>query len=177
MTRMINAAFLCAGLLLFLPGAGELAAMAARERPEAEKAPAFTLPALDGQPVTLAEALEKSEVILVFWASWCPPCVRSVPDMRRFHEFETRRERETREKRVRLLGINLREEKETVEAFVGQHRLAWPVLLDARAEVARAYEVRGVPTVVLIGRDGRIRHTGHSFRQLADTFYPEAFRE
>lgn len=165
-----SGAVVLAGLLIF---AVHSLSSGAAGVTEGARAADFSLPALDGEEVKLAEVLRDGEAVLVFWATWCPPCVASIPEIRKFYAGEQAREKETGRKRVTVLSVNIGERKEAVAAFAARHRIDYPVLLDADNAVARAYQVRGVPTVVLIERGGRIRHRGHSFSRMAGHFFPD----
>lgn len=119
----------------------------------ANKAPDFTLETLDGQEFNLADTLRTKNVVLVFWATWCPACVRKIPDVERFY----------REKggNIAVLGINLRESRAKVADFAEKKRISYPIALDTRGEVGQLYKVRGIPTVIGINREGDIVYRGH----------------
>lgn len=60
-----------------------------------------------------------------------------------------------------MIGVDVREDRETVRSFVIDKRLAYPVLLDASAEVAARYQVRGIPTLLVIDRSGKVVYRGY----------------
>lgn len=112
-------------------------------------APAFKLKGMDDKEVALAD-LKGSVVVLDFWATWCGPCVASMPALDAIHK-------EFSEKGLKLFALNLREEKKTVEQFLAAKSLSLPVLLDEQGRVANQYAVSGIPQTVVIGKDGVIR--------------------
>ena len=109
-------------------------------------APAFQLDALDGKVTSLPE-LEGSVVVLDFWATWCGPCVTSLPDLAKL-----RREMEGQD--VHFFAVNVEEPRTRIDAFLKQVKLDVPILLDTHGEAARAYRVEVIPNSVVIGRDG-----------------------
>ncbi|RME86996.1 MAG: TlpA family protein disulfide reductase [Anaerolineae bacterium] len=114
-------------------------------------APDFTLPTLDGGEIRLAG--QRGQVILLnLWASWCGPCQAEMPAMQRVYEAY-------REQGFTVLAVNATSQDHLadVQAFVARHGLTFPILLDARGEVSRLYNLRSLPTSFFIGRDGMIR--------------------
>ena len=114
----------------------------------------FTLPALDGQPVALNQFLGKKPVLLVFWATWCPECKAAIPEINALHDGPL-------SGKLQVLGVDFRESREKVSSAVKTRGIRYPVLLDEKGKVARAYGVVGIPTYVLIGRDGKVLYREH----------------
>ena len=111
-------------------------------------APDFQLTALDGQSVSLAD-LKGQVVVLDFWASWCAPCIESLPHLGKLHA-------EKREG-VKVFAVNLREDKAKVEAFLKSKNVDVPVLLDSDGKTADKYNVVSIPQTVVIGKDGMVK--------------------
>lgn len=117
-----------------------------------EPAPDFELKNLDGASVRLSD-YRGSVVLLNFWASWCPPCRVEMPHMQRFYQ-------DYAAKGVVVLGVNLtatEEHPDRVRPFVEKRQLTFPVVLDEKGEVMKAYQVVGYPTTYLIDEDGTVR--------------------
>ena len=142
--------FLLCGAALAGPGR-LIAGGAIAETPDAGNGrPAdFTLPDLDGRPVTLGRFLGKEAVLLVFWATWCAECKAAIPEINALSTGPLAG-------KLRVLGLDFRESRETVVRAVKSHGIRYPVLLDLRGQVAHAYGVAGIPTYILIRRDGKI---------------------
>jgi len=131
-------------------GAGLLfAGSASASGPPAPGEPArpFTLPDLDGRPVTLS-SFKGRLVLLHFWATWCPTCREEMTLLE-----ETAR---AHPDRLVILGVNLGEKRSKVAAYVKQTGITFPVLLDGRGKVASAYGVLSLPISLVIGPDGRV---------------------
>lgn len=115
-----------------------------------ELAPAFRLQAADGSWVAL-EDLRGKLVLLNFWATWCAPCRREIPDLIKIsQEFEPRG--------VRILGVSVDESGwRAVRPFVAQYRIRYPVLLADRA-AKRRYRpgLETLPYTLLLDREGRV---------------------
>ena len=110
-------------------------------------APAFTLIDVSGQSVSLADFKGKV-VILDFWATWCPPCKREIPDFIKLHS-------EYGSKGVQIVGIAL-DQLDKVKAFVKENGMNYPVLMGTN-EVAASYGgVEAIPTTFLIDKSGKI---------------------
>ncbi len=135
-------------LFLIVPAllpAGPAAARGAGPVEIGRPAPLFTLPDLQGRPISLA-SLRGRPVVLHFWATWCPACREEMPVLER-----AARERP---RDVRVIGINLSEKPRDVAAFVKEHGLTFPILLDARGKVAARYGVLSLPITLFVGPDG-----------------------
>ncbi len=92
-------------------------------------------------------------VLLNFWATWCPPCIREMPSMERLHQ-------QINADDFSVIAINQMEDGDQVFAFTGQLEIdpTFEILFDSRSEVSQAYAVRGLPTTYLIDKQGNIRY-------------------
>lgn len=119
------------------------------------KAPDFTLSSMTGESHQLSQYQGKNPVLLVFFATWCPPCQREVPDLIELQNKYAG-------KGLKIFAVNVNEPQDVVEQFAREKGINYTVLLDSDAAVADQYEVRGIPTNVLIDRKGDIQFIGHS---------------
>jgi thiol-disulfide isomerase/thioredoxin/outer membrane lipoprotein-sorting protein len=112
-------------------------------------APDFTLPGFDDKPVKLA-SLKGSVVVLDFWATWCGPCVGSLPRLDQLNKDQA-------PNGLKVFAVNLQEEKDAVQTFV--HKQGWtlPVLLDSDGNVAKQYAAEAIPETVIVGKDGIVK--------------------
>jgi peroxiredoxin len=104
--------------------------------------------------VALNQFLGKKPVLLVFWATWCPECKAAIPEINAMATGPL-------SEKLQVLGLDFRESREKVSAAVKARDIRFPVLLDKKGQVARAYGVVGIPTYVLIGRDGKVAYREH----------------
>jgi peroxiredoxin len=114
----------------------------------------FTLPDMDGHPVALGPFLGKKPVLLVFWATWCPECKAAIPEINAMTTGPLA-------EKLQIFGLDFRESREKVALAVRSRGIRYPVLLDERGQVARAYGIVGIPTYVLIDRRGNVAYREH----------------
>lgn len=134
-------------------------------------APDFRLPRIGGAAVSLADMRGKPAVI-VFWATWCSSCKEEAPRINALAaEYEG--------KGVRVLGINVKDSLAGAEAGVKEFGIRYPVARDSDASVARAYSVRGTPTVIFLDRKGVVRYFAnelpHDYARRLDGLLAENF--
>lgn len=139
-----------AAALLLLP-----ALLSAAPPTAGEPAPAFELPTASG---TLSLAEQAGQVVWIdFWASWCGPCAQAMPwlaDLQKRHAADG----------LRVVGVNVDRKRAKAERFLAEHPVPFPVGFDPAGKVAEAYGLEGMPTTVLVGRDGRILWRQVGFR-------------
>jgi len=119
---------------------------------EGQQAPGFAALGLDGSSLGL-EQLAGKPAVVVFWASWCGPCMAEVPHLQAL----TR----TYGDRVGLLGVNMAEDPRLVQETVSARGLSWPIALDLDKSLANRFRVRSIPLVLVLDATGRIRYRGN----------------
>jgi peroxiredoxin len=114
-------------------------------------APTFTLDRLGGGTSSLSEFRGKV-VLLNFWATWCGPCRAEMPSLEALsHEFPSQE--------FLVVGISTDYEgAEIVQPFMDSFGLTFPILLDPQMQVNDRFEVRSLPTSIVLDRRGVIRH-------------------
>jgi peroxiredoxin len=120
-----------------------------------EPAPDFVLNDLSGNTVRLSDFQGKF-VVLEFWATWCPPCKMAIAEL---NELQSKQ----MEDEFVLLSISTDWEISTVESFMEDYYITYPVLFDDK-EVSYIFGAYQLPTTVVIGKDGRVlkRHLGYA---------------
>ena len=109
--------------------------------------PEFTLTDITGKKWKFSDL--RGKVVLVnFWATWCPPCRKEMPDLDALY-------RRFAAKGFVVLGIS-DEEKQKVEPFIREHKVTFPVLLDPGRKVNDAFVVEGIPKSFVYDRDGKL---------------------
>lgn len=146
--RIAMLLILVAGILLDVPGlAGEL-----RPLPEGIPSSELVLPGLDGEAHRLSD-LRGSVVLVNFWASWCRPCVKEIPNLQRLHASYAG-------KPFEILAIDVMEAENGVRHFATQHDMDFPVLLDTDGQQFAAWGSKILPTTFVIDAAGMVRYVG-----------------
>lgn len=106
-------------------------------------APDFTLTDIYGQPVSLS-AYAKRYVVLDFWGTWCPWCIKGLPEMKRYYGKYQRK--------VTFIGIACRDRLDKVQSLVEKERLPWISVMNGEGDddIAFRYGVSGYPTKVIL---------------------------
>ena len=111
-----------------------------------KRAEDFTVALLRGETLKLREQRGKA-VMINFWATWCLPCREEMPAMERLY-------RRHRERGFVLLAVSVDTDASLVRPFLEQHKLTFPVTLDAKMDLANTYGVRALPSSFLVDRHG-----------------------
>ena len=124
------------------------AAMARLEADDRKREhPEFTLQDISGKTWTFSEL--RGKVVLVnFWATWCPPCRKEMPDLDALYA-------RFGDKGFVVLGIS-DEKAAKVEPFVRERKISFPVLLDPGRKVNEMFVVEGIPKSFVYDRDGKL---------------------
>jgi len=129
---------------------GEANGGSLEERAEAGYlAPDFSVELLSGETVSLSDF--RGKVVLInFWATWCGPCVKEMPDIQKLSEAYS--------DDLVVLAINCNESKNKVEEFINANGYTFRVGLDS-GEVQKLYPTRGIPYTIVINANGVITQT------------------
>lgn len=110
-------------------------------------APDFSLVTLQGEPLELAQ-LKGQVVIVDFWATWCPPCVEAIPELKQLRRLYPG---------VVLLSISADEDEKEWRDFVARNAMSWPQYRDHDHRLLRLFRVNAFPTYLVIDGDGIVR--------------------
>jgi len=126
--------------------------------PTATPAPPLRLPDADDKPVDLSDY--RGKVVLVnFWATWCPPCRKEFPSLGRVRKLFKPVEFE-------VLAVNIGEDPDMVFSFTGITE--FPVLFDRSSKIMATWRVNGLPTTLLVDRQGRLTWKAVGGREFDD---------
>ena len=122
------------------------------------KALDFTLTCVDNKSITLSECYAKGFVLLDFWASWCGPCIKEIPELQKLHSQYS--------EKLQIISISVDEDKAQWQDAVVKYGLSqWPQLIASNNEeyyfaeqgnTALAYGVEQIPCFILIDSNGTI---------------------
>jgi len=101
------------------------------------------------------KSLAGKVVLVDFWATWCGPCVAEIPNV--LEQYE-----KYHDKGFEVVGVSLDQDRDALEKFVSEQKIPWPILFEKsegegwQHPLATFYGISGIPTVILIGRDGNV---------------------
>lgn len=116
-------------------------------------APSFSLATVDGNSISSSELAGRPAVI-VFWTAWCPICKEEAPQINKLAaEFE--------QKGVKVVGINIGESDARIAEGIKDFGIQYPVAKDRDRSVAKAFNVIGTPTIIILDKIGAVEYSGH----------------
>ncbi len=118
-------------------------------------APEMTLPGL--KDIVSLSQYKGKVVYLDFWASWCGPCKQSFP-------FMNQMQAKYGAQGLQVVAVNLDANRADADAFLAEVPAQFTVAMDAKGETARRFEVKAMPSSVLVGRDGKVLVVHKGFR-------------
>lgn len=133
------------------------------KRPITGKVPTVALQSYSGETFTLGGE-DDAVTLLVFWATWCQPCLMEMPSLVKLHD-------KYRDRKFRVVSINVDDpEGKKVRSIARDFGINYPVLIGNEEIMKQFGGITALPTSFLIGRDGRIR-------EKIQGLYPEAHLE
>ena len=116
-------------------------------------APDFQLQTPDGKILKFSEFSKGKYVVIDFWASWCPDCRKDLPEIIRLYD-------QFHKHGVEFLGVSFDTDKEKWTDYIAKSGVPYPQVSELKrmnqSDVAKAYGVRWIPSVYLIGPDGKV---------------------
>jgi len=114
-------------------------------------APDFSLQTIEGETIQLS-GLRGNVVLVNLWATWCPPCRAEMPAIQKMYE-------EYKDDGFMVIAVNMTNQDEinSIQPFLQEYELTFPVPLDTSGEVAKYYNLRSLPSSYFIDRQGIIR--------------------
>jgi len=118
-------------------------------------APGFSLRTMDGTATLTLGQLRGQVVVVDFWASWCVPCKRSLPQLAAM---------EANHPGLRVIAINIDDERQKAVEFLRKNRIKLIALYDEKKDVVTTYDVPLMPSALIIDRKGVVRyvHVGYT---------------
>lgn len=111
----------------------------------------FQVTDLKGKELSL-ERYRGQIVLLDFWATWCPPCIAEIPNVKKTYE-------KYKDQKFQVIGISLDRSMEPLKAYIEKEKLGWLQYWDNSGKVSSIYQVTGIPSTFLIDGEGVIRKT------------------
>jgi len=112
----------------------------------------FSGPLLSGETYTLSQ--DKGKVVLIdFWATWCPPCVEALPELKKLYK-------ELHQKGLEITGISLDSDRAALEKFLKKRDIPWKIIFSGKSmddEAAKLYRINSIPKYFLVDKKGILR--------------------
>lgn len=131
-----------------------------------QKAPDFTTTDLDGNKVTLS-AMDSEYTLLVFWATWCPHCVKLIPDLSKIYLPGNK-------DKLEIVSVSLDESKEELGKFLAEGNYNWTNIADFKkwqGEVVQKYDIYATPTMLLVYKDLTIVAKPMTYDEVKNALY------
>lgn len=151
----------CGGLALLALGWVAAAAPAEAGQKASKPAAPFTLPELRGVGTTQLAELRGKVVLLDFWATWCEPCTKELPELEKLS-------REFAAQEVVVIGVSIDRERKNALDLASSLKLTFKLLHDPEGKVAEVYDPPKMPSSYVIDRDGVVRFVNEGFTGAAD---------
>lgn len=118
-------------------------------------APDFSLASLENpdQKIALSKVYAENPVLLVFWATWCPPCVEEIPVLNEWHDRYS-------SKGLKIISVNIQEPRDHLLKFLQEYPVKFPVWMDLEGETQALYGLVGLPVSVFLAKGGEIIYYG-----------------
>ncbi|MEW8203694.1 MAG: TlpA disulfide reductase family protein [Candidatus Thiodiazotropha endolucinida] len=133
---------------IFASTASWSAGLGIRSYSEPKFASDFSLPDLTGQIHEGSDYRDRAYIIS-FWATWCVPCIKELPDLQRAAEILD-------DENIAILTVNSGESREVIEQFLVQRSVTLPVLLDQDSSMLRQWRVLALPTSYIVNVKGQV---------------------
>lgn len=120
-----------------------------------QTAPEISLPALNGDMVTLS-SLKGKLVLIDFWATWCAPCIKEQPELKAIYDKHSDK---VKAGKFEILGVSLDKSRENWQKSMERFKIDWLQVSDLkfwRSPVAKDYAIEGLPFNVIIDEQGKI---------------------
>lgn len=125
----------------------------------------------DGNAVKMSDYIKPGQYTLIdFWASWCPYCIRELPQMSDLYE-------EYSGNGFEIIGVAVRDIPADTKDAVAKHAIKWPVIFNTQRKPYDVYGFSGIPHHILIGPDGTIISRGENIEKIAQRIHENSVSE
>ncbi len=127
---------------------------------------------LNGQISSIGQVVSADFIVLDFWATWCKPCVKSIPKLVELSEkYST--------DKVAFVGINEDSPRNTnkVKPFVRSLNISYPILLDPDQEIMNELLVNSFPTLIIVNSDARVLYVHEGYTSGDEVIIEEAINK
>jgi peroxiredoxin len=148
MKQLIFSIFL---ISIFMTGCNQSGKSPNQGNTKSTTAPDFTLANIQGDTIRLSDY--KGDIVLLdFWDTWCPPCLKEIPDFvslyNKYHDRD-----------LVIIGLAFgREGEEKVKSFAAEQNILYPIAIADSTVLAAYGPIHGIPTTLIVDQNGKIVH-------------------
>lgn len=129
-------------------------------------APAIKLKDVNGGELSLTD-LKGKHVVIDFWGTWCPWCVKGIPEMKKYYDKYS--------DKLEILSVDCGDAEDDWKDAVKEHEMNWKNVHDPQGKTSELYEIQGFPTKIVLDPNGNILKVfvgeGEEFYQYLDTLF------
>jgi len=116
--------------------------------------PSFRGDQIDGGSIYFDPNRLRKPALLVFWATWCGPCRRKIPELMQLHRQEGNQ--------LDILGISVDRNPAKLKSFVKEKGIAYPNIIDSKKKISHQYKIGGIPQLILFDDQGKVSYRGNN---------------
>ncbi|GGB00220.1 TlpA family protein disulfide reductase [Macrococcus hajekii] len=105
---------------------------------------------LEGHPQLLKSELTGDINIINFWASWCEPCNKEMPELVHYNDIKPNH--------IKLIGLNVQDDQKNRQAFLKKYDVDYPVVVGSE-QLLKQYKIYNIPTTIFVDKEGRVLTT------------------
>lgn len=131
---------------------------------QGKPAPDFTLKTTQGMKLSMSQYRNNQNALIFFWATWCPHCRTELKEL-------SKKKTEFEQKGIKIIVVNLEEKEAKVKSFLNKNKINLNVFLDVTGGLTDTYSIIGVPTIVLVNKQGQVVLVEHSIPKNLDKIF------
>ena len=120
--------------------------------------PSFKARTIDGSKSVAVEDYRGKVILIDFWASWCPPCLKSLP---KYNDLR----REIGTENFEIVAVNVDENTEDAKKFLAKHPVSYPIAKDPKGILPGVFGVKAMPTSYLVDKNGVVKYVHAAFKE------------
>lgn len=120
--------------------------------------PSFKARTIDGSKSVAVEDYRGKVILIDFWASWCPPCLKSLP---KYNDLR----REIGTDNFEIVAVNVDENTEDAKKFLAKHPVSYPIAKDPKGILPGVFGVKAMPTSYLVDKNGVVKYVHAAFKE------------
>ncbi len=132
----------------------------------------FSLKTIEGEDIQLKSYRGEKIIHLVFWATWCPSCLIEIPKLKNLYNVIGDKPYE-----ILSIDVGLNDSIERVRQTQARYQLPYKILFDGTGEVSRRYGILGVPTHIIINKEGIIIDRFNQLPEDSKTYLAQVFSQ